>query len=126
MQTISTFNFTDYPELKKVYRKLVGVGQKLNVAIDRNDGDKEDELFALSDKLRYGEVPECIFNSFNGKVKYVYHRKDGKEKWSNVFGSEYSDLTELQKKFLVGLIDSGYIYRLPPEYYDESLKFQKI
>ena len=124
MKTISTFNFTDYPELKKAYRKLVAVGQKLNVAIDRNANTEE--LFALSDKLRYGEVPECIFNSFNGKVKYVYHRKDGKEKWSKVFGSEYEVLTERQKKFLVGLIDCGYIYSLPPEYYDESLKFQKI
>ena len=41
MKTISTFNFTDYPELKKAYRKFEEVIHKLDVAIDRNDGDKE-------------------------------------------------------------------------------------
>ena len=126
ISTISTFNFTDYLELKKAYRKLVGVRHKFNGASDMNDGDKEEEFYDLLEKLKYGEVSECIFNSFNGKIKYVYHRKDGKKKWSKVFGSDCKVLTKEQREDLVGLIDCNFIYSLPPEYYDESLKFQKI
>lgn len=113
----STFKFDNYPELLKEYKKLASLRNKLLTVSMSKNGDTTKPYANVNDYIA-NNISKTVFDLFNGKIKYIYHENDGKVEWSSVFSDKYEDLDFAQKKYLTGLIDGDFVYRLPQEYYE--------
>ncbi len=113
------FRLSEYPEIKKCYADLVKLRNKLlNTSLKK--GENATKLREEINLMERGKLSEIVFNTFCNKVKYIYHEVEGKKEWNRVFGQDFTKLSDGQKEELTGLIDGDFIYRLPPEYYNDN------
>ena len=131
MRVLTTFNFVNYPELLQKYKQYMTLRNKFSHITNNNlQGYNDQAILDEMNKYAYGEFAECVFSVFS-RIKPDLYIRRGKEKgqskkWTDVFGESASKLTKEQKSDLVSLIDADCVYVLPPEYYNEKLKFQNI
>ena len=61
-----------------------------------------------------------IWDIFSPKTPTLYNA-DTEEyiDWEKLFNTNFDQLSEKQKDFLVGLIEGNYIYELPKKYYND-------
>lgn len=112
---LSKFKFEKYPKLLELYKTLNGMENKFSKLLEKDEdvGDFEAKL----EEFYIGEISKAVFDTFHGKVKYVFHVRNGKQLWSDVFGDDWNVLDNEKKKSLTMMIADEYDYRLPPKFY---------
>jgi hypothetical protein len=130
MRVLTTFNFSNYPELLEKYRKYMTMYNKLTKAINSSAKIDTDELNREIDYYVRNDFALCVYLTFDAKKPMLTKRRGNDKgaivKWDEVFSVPFEQLDNLGKDNLWGLIDAAFNYVLPSEYYDERLKFQNI
>ena len=121
------FKFEKYPEIKKVhqvYNKLSNATYKAEFRYEKSGNQKDNEAWGKSiesARPNYEVYSQTVFDAFSGvKPKLFNIRTEKYEKWDEVItSSDFSKLSENEKKTLFGIVERQFLYRLPPEYYDK-------
>ena len=129
-RVLTTFNFANYPELLLKYKKYITLRNEFSRITNNNlQGYDDQAILDETEKYAYGEFAEYVFSVFSPIKPNLYldrgPEKEKTKKWTEVFCENIHDLTKSQRKFLVGMINHD-LCLLPPQYYDEKLKFQSI
>ena len=115
------FNFNKTPELLESYKQYRTFKLK---ATSLSRKDVKSEVYEEAAKMRddYGRnvLAKEIWDIFSSKTPTLYNA-DTEEyiDWEKLFNTNFDQLSEKQKDFLVGLIEGNYIYELPKKYYND-------
>ena len=115
------FNFNKAPELLESYKRYRTFKLK---ATSLSRKDVKSEVYEEAAKMRddYGRnvLAKEIWDIFSPKTPTLYNA-DTEEyiDWEKLFNTNFDQLSEKQKDFLVGLIEGNYIYELPKKYYND-------
>ena len=115
------FNFNKTPELLESYKQYRTFKLK---ATSLSRKDVKNEVYEEAAKMRddYGRnvLAKEIWDIFSPKTPTLYNA-DTEEyiDWEKLFNTNFDQLSEKQKDFLVGLIEGNYIYELPKKYYND-------
>lgn len=114
------FDFDKYPELEEVYTRFFKLYKKISNYNNRNkDATQLNKEFDKIEK----ELSKKVFDTFHGKVDYVLYDGTEKRSWAEMFGDDWDKLDDNHKTCLAWLLEDGYIYRLPDEYYVSPVGF---
>ncbi len=124
------FKFNEYPEIKKAHE----VSVKLDKKFYRKEfelekvGESEEiksEMYKIIEETRNyteNEYAKIIFDQFD-PIKPVLKVKKTGEKidWDAIFeNKKFEELSPRQRKTLYLLVEGGYPYLLPSEYYNQK------
>lgn len=119
------FKFKKYPELfemYKVYRKLRLNVTKWSMKESEKAGVKMDQAILDQDTYSRTIFAKAIYDIFNPLKPKLYDTYDKcRVKWDEHFGKKaFEELTDTEKRDLVGLIAKDFNYELPKKYYNKG------
>ena len=127
MFILSSFNFSNYPDILNKYKKYTSLSNKFYKACDKN-ANNIDDLEKKMNEYMCSEVAKSVYDAFikeKPNLIVQFGEEKGLEKeWNVVFPTEFNLLNNDQKSNLWGLIDGHYNYLLPKKYYLENTSFQ--
>ena len=116
------FKYELYPHLEKMHKKY----RKMRLAIVRyskrnseSAGKKLDQTTVDLEDYARSEYSKAVYDIF-APLKPMLHDSDHNKyaTWDEVFDKPFAELNELQKRYLVGLIEHDFTFELPKEYYN--------
>ena len=115
------FDFNKAPSLLDVYKKFREISKTAS-SLGEKTASKEKYENACRERDSFGDnvLAKEVWNFFNPISPTLYNAdKEENEKWNKVFDKPFQDLSTVQRRFLVGLIERNYIYELPNKYYNK-------
>lgn len=116
------FDFDKYPMLEKEFEKFKKLDKKV-LKLSMGKGELLNEAYKELCLAEIGELSRLVFDTFHGKVDYVVYDATEKKSWAEMFGDDWEKLDDNHKKCLTWLLDGGFIYCLPDEYYVSPVEF---
>ena len=113
------FNFDKAPELLDVYNEYKELRLKAtSLSMKDVKNKKYEKAAAARDEFGKTVFAKMIWDKFNPISPTLYNGDTEEyEEWVKVFDKDFDELTDIQKYFLIGLVERDYIYELPKEYY---------
>jgi hypothetical protein len=120
-KTEQAFNFDKYPKLEECHREYTQLSER-TFELDKKAASEKEFLAAVSDCEKYDIdiYAKVVYDEFFGKGIILTERKtDKKLKFDEVFGGEFTKLSNESKQNLTAMAETEYWgdYRLPAEYY---------
>lgn len=116
------FKFERFPHILPLFKEYMDLKRKataLSMKDSARAGKKYEEAAKKRDEYGKNVLAKVIYDTFNPISPILTNSDDEIQvDWKKIFNEPFDQMSDYQKKYLVGLIERNYIYELPVDYYN--------